>query len=242
MEMENSPVDENPCGLSVDPSSFASTRDSHVFVARWTGISTASGTLPTDIQGEFSALKDSLSQCSRYSETSAKLQATLEPGQPLTQDTLDKLFLISHAQCKYLQDEYAAVLVNSQFDNSTSKLFLALQKNTSGLNAESLETLRSAATLATASRPQRGGYYRNQPARGRGRGYGERYGDVYSRGFPQNRRWLSNGVTVPFKTQGKPFELENHLPVFSKTQLTGSLTLSTKTAITRFFNRKIQRQ
>ncbi|KAH3726514.1 hypothetical protein DPMN_052381 [Dreissena polymorpha] len=118
-----------------------------------------------DIQGEFSALKNSLSRvrltaelklnesrqgvrrsdqpvlnilkCSRYSETSAKLLATLEPGQPLTQDTLDRLFLISHAQCKYMKDEYAAVLVNSQFDNSTSKLFRALQKNTSGLNAES---------------------------------------------------------------------------------------------------------
>ncbi|KAH3860993.1 hypothetical protein DPMN_023919, partial [Dreissena polymorpha] len=78
-----------------------------------------------------------LTKCSRYGETSAKLLATLEPGQHLTQDTLDKLFLISHAQCKYLQDEYAAVLLNSQFDNSTSRLFRAVQKNTSWLNAES---------------------------------------------------------------------------------------------------------
>ncbi|KAH3789158.1 hypothetical protein DPMN_167330 [Dreissena polymorpha] len=105
-----------------------------------------------EIQGDFSALNDSLSrvrlpaelkldesrqgvrrsdqpgvnilkQCSRYSDTSAKLLATLESGQPLTQDTLDKLFLVAHAQCKYLQDEYASVLVYSQFDNSTSRLF-----------------------------------------------------------------------------------------------------------------------
>ncbi|KAH3788977.1 hypothetical protein DPMN_167143 [Dreissena polymorpha] len=182
-----------------------------------------------DNQGKFSALKDSLSrvslpaelklnesrqgirrsdqpvlnilkQCSRYSETSAKLLATLEPGQPLTHDTLDKLFLVAHAQCKYLQDEYAAVLVYSQFDNSTSRLFRALKKNTSGLNAKSLETLRSAATLAAASRQQRGINSSNQTAKGRGRRYGQRSGDVFSgmshRGFPQNRRKDNSSSTA----------------------------------------------
>ncbi|KAH3824648.1 hypothetical protein DPMN_126486 [Dreissena polymorpha] len=42
-KVHSSPVDENPCGLSVDPSSFVSTRDSHGFVAPGTGFSTASG-------------------------------------------------------------------------------------------------------------------------------------------------------------------------------------------------------
>ncbi|KAH3690047.1 hypothetical protein DPMN_191794 [Dreissena polymorpha] len=42
-KVHSSPVDENPCGLSVDPSSFVSTRDSHGFVAPGTDFSTASG-------------------------------------------------------------------------------------------------------------------------------------------------------------------------------------------------------
>jgi len=113
-----------------------------------------------DIQGDFQALKDSLSRikrpadlklnesrqgiqrqdqpvfnvlckCSPYNETLVKLLSTIEPGSSVTQETLDQLFLIAQAQGPYLQDEYAALIVNGQFDNKTSKLFRALQKNTS---------------------------------------------------------------------------------------------------------------
>jgi len=195
-------------------------RSSHVAP----GTACATGT--SDIQGDFAALRDSLSRiklpaelklnesrqgirrsdqpvlniltkCSRYSETSARLLSTIEPGQPVTQETLDSLFLISHAQSKYLQDEYAALVVNSQFDNSTSRLFRALQKNTSGLNTDSLETLRSAATLAAASRQPRG----NDRGRGSGRSRGS---DVFSRfsqrGFPQRRyNRDDNSTTVSAK-------------------------------------------
>ena len=136
-----------------------------------------------DIQSEFQCLKDSLakqklpselklnesrqgiqradqgvyavlSKCARFAETSIKLLSTIEPGCLVTPELLEELFLVNTAQIKYLQDEYASILVNSQFDTSTSKLFRALQKNTSGLNAGSLETLRSAATIAAAAKPQ----------------------------------------------------------------------------------------
>ena len=136
----------------------------------------------TDLQGEFSALKDSLqriqlpgelklndsrqgirrsdqqvlnviSKCGRYNETLMKLLTTIEPGSTISQDTLDQLFVIAQAQGRWLQDEYAALVVNSQFDPNTAKLFKALQRNTSGLNPASLETLRSAASISAVSRP-----------------------------------------------------------------------------------------
>ena len=74
----------------------------------------------------------------------------------LKQETLDNLFLIQNAQIKYLQEEYAALLVNGQFDASTAKIFRSLQKNTSGFDQDSLETLRAAATLSAAGRFYRG--------------------------------------------------------------------------------------
>ena len=116
-----------------------------------------------DTQGEFQTLKDSLSKvklpadvklndsrqgikrtdqplmnalakCGRYCETGIKLLCSLEAGTEFKQETLDNLFLIQYAQIKYLQEEYAALLVNGQFDASTAKIFRSLQKNTSGFD------------------------------------------------------------------------------------------------------------
>lgn len=53
--------------------------------------------------------------------------------------------MINQAQIQY--EEYASILINSQFGSTTSTLFRALQKNTSGLNISSLETLWSAASF-----------------------------------------------------------------------------------------------
>ena len=81
-----------------------------------------------------------------------------------------------------MQDEYAALIVNGQFDNKTSKLFRALQKNTSGLNPSSLDTLRSAAFLAAVSKPPQASRYGSYSARGRGRGnYGYKGNNVSGR-------------------------------------------------------------
>lgn len=118
---------------------------------------------------------------------SVKLLTTLKPGSTLQQETLEQLFIVNQAQLKYLQDEYAAILVNSQFDSSTSKLFMALQRNTSVLNPESMDMLRSAATLASAAKPSttqrpQQGYY---SVRGRQRGRGQDIFSTFSqRNFP----------------------------------------------------------
>lgn len=187
--------------------------DSHVEpVATGHAQTCASGSVH-DTQGDFQALKDSLARiklppelrlnesrqgikkadqpvlnvltrCSRYNETAVRLLSTIEAGQSITQDTLDQFMVIFNAQCKYLQDEFAAILVNGQFDSSTSRLFRALQRNTSGLNPESLDSLRTAATLSAAGRPARGSGSIQQ-FRGRGRGsYGRQ--DVFQ-GFAQRQ-------------------------------------------------------
>lgn len=176
-----------------------------------------------DVQGEFAAIKDALSRiklpadlklnesrqgvkrtdqqtlnvltrCSRYNETAIKLISTIAPGSSISQETLDQLLVICRAQCKYLQDEYASILVNGQFDASTSRIFRALQRNTAGLNPEALDTLRSAATLAAASTSQggrRGAYQPSYqgPARGRGRGRGrpDIFNNFGQRSFPNSR-------------------------------------------------------
>ena len=67
-----------------------------------------------------------LTRCARYSETSCN--RTRNPGTVITAETLEQFILINQAQIQYLQDEYASILVNSQFNTSTSKRFRALQK------------------------------------------------------------------------------------------------------------------
>ena len=111
---------------------------------------------------------------------------SLEAGTELKQEMLDNLFLIQYAQIKYLQEEYAALLVNGQFDASTAKIFRSLQ-NTSGFDQDSLETLRAAATLSAAGRPtgssteDRFTARRGFPGTGRGRQHGSYYGRTQDR-------------------------------------------------------------
>ena len=179
-----------------------------------------------DTQGEFQTLKDSLSKvklpadlnfndsqqgikrtdqpkCGRYCETGIKLLCSLEAGTELKQETLDNLFLIQYAQIKYLQEEYAALLVNRQFDDSTAK-------NTSGFDQDSLKTLRAAATLSAAGRPTGGSTEdrftarRGFPGTGGGRQLGSYNGktqdrDVFqsfaNRQFPRRPAREDNYVT-----------------------------------------------
>ena len=193
----------NQRGLSASSAPFApysaEPSDSHGdHVASSLATPGATGT-SQDLQGDFQALKDSLSRvklpadlrinesrqgiqrkdqpvfsvlskCSRYNETLVKLLSTIEPESRISQETIEQLFLIASAQVRFLQDEYAALVVSSQFDNNTSRLFKALQKNTSGLNPASLETLRSAATIAASSRPSTSSRPGGQSFRGRDRG------------------------------------------------------------------------
>ena len=46
-----------------------------------------------------------ITKCGRYCETGMKLLCTIEPGATISQQTLDSLFLVQHAQVNYLQEE-----------------------------------------------------------------------------------------------------------------------------------------
>ncbi|KAH3862025.1 hypothetical protein DPMN_024981 [Dreissena polymorpha] len=111
----------------------------------------------SDLQGDFQALRDTLSKvklpaevrlndcmqgikradqplmnvlskCNRYCETGIQLLCSLEAGTELDQNTLDDLFLIQHALIKFLHEEFAALLVGGPFDSSTAKIIRSLQK------------------------------------------------------------------------------------------------------------------
>ena len=118
-----------------------------------------------------------ISKCGRYIETALKLVSDFEEGRP---NDIAQLSIVLVANLKYLQDEYAALLVKGRFDNTTSQLFRSLQKNTSGFDEASLQNVRVAAELSSiANRSQydykpRGGNRGNS----RGRGFGSR--DIYN--------------------------------------------------------------
>ena len=103
---------------------------------------------------------DALAKCGRYCENGIKLFCSLEAGTELKQETLDNLFLIQYAQIKYLQEEYAALLVNGQFDASTAKIFRSLQKNTSGFDQDSLRNASSSGNVIGGASDGR--FYRGQ--------------------------------------------------------------------------------
>jgi len=114
-----------------------------------------------DIQSEFAAIKDTLtkvklpanlrlcesrqgiqrsdqtafnilSRFGRYAETTIKLLSTIDE-EKIDEQSLQKLFSVQLAQIRYLQEEYSALVVQSQFYNSTARIFRSLQENTSGL-------------------------------------------------------------------------------------------------------------
>ena len=47
------------------------------------------------------------------------------------------------AQMKYIQDEYAGLLVQETFDATTSKLFKSMQKNSTALSPNHIDILQS---------------------------------------------------------------------------------------------------
>ena len=131
-----------------------------------------------------------LAKCARYTETTMKLCA------PADGDSHEDVFNCMYAMIKYIQDEYAALVVSSTFDPNVSRVFRSLQRNT-GFTAETMEHLRSATTIASAYRPQ-------PPARARGRG-GGRHGfqnrDLFqasgARGFPRRGGSNANAANQP---------------------------------------------
>lgn len=110
-------------------------------------------------------------KCARYIETALKWTGVQEPYSSSAED-LVQLHTILLANMRYLQCEYQAIIVQSQFDKDTSKFFRSLQKDNSTFSDSALRNLRAAVEVSAirgrmhTSDNTRRGYYSN-----RGRGY-----------------------------------------------------------------------
>ena len=104
-----------------------------------------------------------LSKCVRYIETSLKVLGQIREDDDNVD--LNPFATILLANLKFLQDEYAALLVNGKFDKNTSQLFCALQTHNSGFNSECLQNVRVAAELSSISN-----WFTQPPTPSRGRG------------------------------------------------------------------------
>ncbi len=126
-----------------------------------------------------------LATTSKYVGTSFKLVdgllVKLETADQSVQQDLKALLTVQLAELRYIQEEYAALVVQGTFGSKTHKLFRSLQKHTSAFTPSVIEQVKTAAELATFVEPgleqihQRGGFrggfrgYNNQTSfRGRG--------------------------------------------------------------------------
>lgn len=146
------------------------------------------------IKREDQPILNVVSKCGRYIETALKLLSESEEGKPID---IASLSITLVANLKFLQDEYAALLVKGRFDNNTSQLFRSLQKNNSGFDEASLANVRVAAELSSIAlrfQPNssyRGGYrsgnYRGGGFRGNYRGRGNRdiFHNLQGSNFPR---------------------------------------------------------
>ncbi len=179
------------------------------------GYSTATHTNYSDIQEEFLVIRDSLqsirlphdqklhenrsgiarasqpgynviSRCGKYVETALKWLGTQEPTGSTQQD-LVTLHTILLSNLRYLQGEYQALLVGSQFDTATAQVYRSFQGGNSGFDDTARANLRAAVELSSlrgrvndqGQGPRRGGFSFSN----RGRGYrgGRNYNNVGNR-------------------------------------------------------------
>ena len=66
----------------------------------------------------------------------------------LDDDLVQQLFAILLFQIGYLQGEFSALVIQSQFDESTARIFRSLQKNTSVKNRDTISTGQNATKFA----------------------------------------------------------------------------------------------
>ena len=91
---------------------------------------------------------NSIARSARYVETSLKLLADIKHDK----DNIDieRLFVVQLAHIKFLQEEFQSVIVKGLFDDNTGKVFRTLQKNTSPLSPEAVQTLRNTTQIVQA--------------------------------------------------------------------------------------------
>ena len=119
-----------------------------------------------------------LARSGKFIETSLKLigeiQKAWQGDLADVASRLDDLTLCQTAHLRFVQEEFAGLQVAGQYGNQVKNVFKSLQRNTSNLNAEGIENLKTAVSIAqpqqttTQGFQQRGSF---QPRCSFGRGY-----------------------------------------------------------------------
>ena len=99
-----------------------------------------------------------IQKSARYQETVLKLLSTCDPADA----AVNQISAVSLAHLRFLQEEYMQLLVSSQFDDGTAKLFCTLQQNPATFTPNSLENLQRAVSIAGARQ-----YHQVSSSRGR---------------------------------------------------------------------------
>ncbi len=144
-----------------------------------------------------------ISKCGRYIETALKWLGTQRPHQSTSED-LVTLHTILLATLRYLQGEYQALLVNSQFDSSTAQIYRVFQ---SGENAGFDDTARSNLRAAVEISGLRGRSQDNSARRGGYHGYANR-----GRGYRGGRNYNNFGNRDQFHQYAQRFVNPNRYP------------------------------
>jgi hypothetical protein len=122
-----------------------------------------------------------VTKTAKFSEVTLKCLSRFQPGRVIAEDELERLLTIQVAQTRFLQDEMAALLVQSQFDPTTTcttKMFRNLQRNSSVFTPNTLSNLERAVTISAAcarggqSHGHERGRFNNFHSNWRGRPYG----------------------------------------------------------------------
>jgi hypothetical protein len=148
----------------------------------------------TGVRKEDQQQYNRLVRSARMTETVFRILSKIDLDEPDSVNALEErlgdLFMVQFALMKYLQDEYAVLMVSGTTNQETAKIFRSLRRNTSAFAPDVIEDLRSAATVVAAGQyqqyrpPFRGG------RSGRGRGFGFRGG--FNNSFGSSNRGYYN--------------------------------------------------
>ena len=121
-----------------------------------------------------------LSKSARYSEVALKLLSKTQVDGHVSEADIKQLVTIHAAHMRYLQDEYANLVVHGIYPKEIAQMFRSLQKNTSGLSTEALKNLKLAVEVtsqqvqAHSSNSTGASYRSSQRVRSRGNYFGSR--------------------------------------------------------------------
>ena len=127
-----------------------------------------------------------LSKSGRFCESLFRKLASIDSDN-VTEEDLNDLFTIGMAQMGYLRDEYAGIVVDSKFDEDTSKWFRSMNRNTGGLSAKHQDILKTAAELSAHAKKGRDN--NNKSFRGNTRGRGGSFRGGRGGGGDRFQQW-----------------------------------------------------